>query len=209
MLSQLAQASKPDERLFQQPGIKLIKQLLDFGLRIFPTVNINGNFFCIVKQTGYIKVLSYKKLMKQPDYSFLKNYFDWQTFPVNDGNFLSKSAVEYISKRYPEYNDRDYEYASIFYEKNTNVIISCAPSDIPESYNKSFRFYLKQLPSLGLHDVAFFFKLINEEDHFMQGIFQWPANYPSPFCKDFLKDTYGYVAYNYQFMHLVVNSGPC
>ncbi|MGN6802011.1 MAG: hypothetical protein ACTHJN_08905 [Ginsengibacter sp.] len=146
--------------------------------------------------------------MKHRDYSFLKNYFDWQTFPVNDNSSITRSAVEYIKNFYPDYRDREYKYACIFYEKSTNKIISCSPCDVPESYNKSFHFYLQQLPSLQLHDVAFFFNLVNEEDLFMEDMFQWPENYPSSFCKEFLKDTYGYVTYNYQFMHLVQFSYP-
>jgi hypothetical protein len=71
-----------------------------------------------------------------------------------------------------------------------------------------FKFYLGQLPSLELHDVAFFFNLLDEEDRYLEGIFQWPKDYPSTFCREYLKDTYGYVTYNYQFMHLVQFSYP-
>src|SRR5690242_10683271 len=116
--------------------------------------------------------------MKHRDYSFLKNYFDWQSLPVSENTFLVKNAVEYIKNRYPDYKDREYKYASIFYEKSTNKIISCGPSDLPESYNKTFEFYLKQLPSLELHDVAFFFNLLDEENRYLEGIFQCPEIYP-------------------------------
>jgi len=140
--------------------------------------------------------------MNSTNYSFLKNYFTWATIALDDETHpLCNIANEYIKEYYP--GIRHYSYASIFYEKDSNLILGGNPDDLPVSYKETFEFFLEQLPSLQLSDVSLFLDLIHKEPTVFGTFFQLPIDYPSTFCKDFLKDTYGYIVYNYHFMQLI------
>jgi hypothetical protein len=141
--------------------------------------------------------------MTPTNFSFLKNYFSWDTIPLDDeSNPLCKMANQYIKDYYPD-DIGDFPYASVFYEKSSNEIFVGNPTSSRVSNKEAFEFFLGQLPSLQLSDAAFFLRLIQQEAPLIEDYFQFSLDYPSPFCKEFLKDTYGYIVYDYQFMQLV------
>jgi hypothetical protein len=140
------------------------------------------------------------------NYSFLAEHFGFKFFDIKSNDPL----VGEMKKYYAEINFehwQDYQHAAAFIEKKSGDAILFDISNNSFDYD-CYGFYLKQLPSLKLSDVAFFFTLLQDGTFLKDAIFKIPDNYPSTFAKEILKETYGNVVYSHQLLLLLASCLP-
>lgn len=140
------------------------------------------------------------------NYSFLAEHFNFEFFYLKSDHPL----IEKLKNYYDEINFdgwKDYKYGSAFIEKQSGHSFFFDISNDIFNY-ECYEYYLKRLPSLSLPDVSFFFQLILNNFPLRENIFKIPVNYPSPFAKELLRETYGNVVYSHQLMLLLANSLP-
>ena len=139
--------------------------------------------------------------MEQKNYVQLKNHFIFETFECASAHRFANHLKRYYGEIGYDYTkDR---YANVFFEKETDHIFYFDLSNEDDFENKGFAYYLEQLPSLELSDVAYMFKLIGDEKNLRKNAFKFPSNYPSLFGKAALQNTYGNVIYTTQLMNLI------
>lgn len=141
--------------------------------------------------------------MQQKNLSILKKHFVFETFQLNSQHRFVEEVLLDFQKR--KFDSKQYNFINAFYEKDTDHLITFEISLKDDFNNDWFQFYLKQLPSLALSDVKYMFALGNGWVQMLPNSFEMPANYPSEFCKEFLKETYGSVVYSWQFVQLVTS----
>ena len=139
------------------------------------------------------------------NYSFLAKHFNFEFFNVKSDNPLVEKMKQYYLGIGEDW--QDYQYGCAFMEKDSGHVFFFSFSNVSFNY-ECYEFYLKQLPSLGLPDVAFFFTLINDKGFLKKDIFKMPDNFPSPFAKEILQETYGNIVYSCQLMLLLANCLP-
>ncbi len=139
-------------------------------------------------------------------YTFLNEHFNFEFFDVQSNHPL----VEKMKENYERINFihwKDYKNGAAFIEKKSGDVIFFDISNNPFNY-ACYPFYLKQLPSLKLSDVAFFFTLLDNGNFLKDEIFKVPDDYPSVFAKEILSETYGNVVYTHQLVLLLANCLP-
>lgn len=151
--------------------------------------------------------------MKQRDFSFLAEHFNFETFELTPDHRFT----QYILNGWKEMDnvklmqERKMNYACVLKEISTDEIlyeiVSPEPIDIATTL-KAYHFYLKQLPSLSLSDVAIFFAAMFNDKYLCDNIFKFDEDYPSEFAAELLKDTYGNVIFGYQFTTLIAACLP-
>lgn len=139
--------------------------------------------------------------MQQQDFSHLKDHFSFEVFDLNSAHRFSETLIEKAEKQF--FHLEDFPFGIVFYEKETDFILYSLHSSSMDCNYEPFEFYLKQLPTLELSDVAYFFSLIDFKIPLQSKAFKFDELYPSEFSKEFLKDTYGNVVYTYQLMQLI------
>ena len=139
--------------------------------------------------------------MLHQDFSFLSRHFAYEIVDLKSHHRFSQLLTSKNKISYPEFTDL--QYAEVFYEKECDNIISWSLSSSKDNNYDAFDFYLKQLPSFTLSNVAYFFSLIAPDIQLANNVFAFKKNYPSEFCRDFLNITHGYVVYTYQLMQLI------
>ncbi len=151
--------------------------------------------------------------MKQRDFSFLTKHFDFETFEITPEHRLTKQ----IFKKWEEWvltessKEDNIKYACAFKGMSSDTILFSYESSEPinsDAYLKGYYFYLKQLPSLNLSDVAMFFAFEWYNENLIEGIFKIEENYPSEFAAELLKETYGKVVFTNQFTTLLAACLP-
>lgn len=139
--------------------------------------------------------------MQQKNLCILKEYFVFEKFKLDSQHRFTEQVLLDLKKR--NLYSREYKFINAFYEKDTDHLITFKISSKDDFNNDWFEFYLKQLPGLALSDVKYMFALSNSWVQMRSNYFEIPADYPSAFCKKFLKDTYGNMVYTWQFMELL------
>lgn len=139
--------------------------------------------------------------MQQKNLSILKEHFVFETFQLNSQHRFVEEVLLDFQKR--KFDSKQYNFINAFYEKDTDHLITFEISTKDDFNNDWFEFYLKQLPSLALSDVKYMFALGNGWVQMLPNSFEMAADYPSEFCKEFLKETYGNIIYTWQFMELL------
>lgn len=142
-----------------------------------------------------------KNIMQQKNFSFLNEHFVFETFQVESHYRFKELVNQDLQKR--KIDLKDYNFINTFYEKDTDHLITFDISTRADFNNAWLEFYLKQLPSLALSDIRYMFAMGNTNNQLLPNAFKIPADYPSEFCREFLKDTYGRVVYTWQFMELL------
>lgn len=140
--------------------------------------------------------------MQKSKFGILANYFHYNQFEINkkDNSKLLEKVKEYYNDVY-----QNYKYATCLIETETNDIlyVSCL-TNIDNLNVKRFGFYLDQLPNLELNTVSMLLAFSSQSNStLLNDIFQIPENYPSDFCRMYLKDTFGRVVFTFQFMELL------
>jgi hypothetical protein len=110
---------------------------------------------------------------------------------------------EQIQQAYPD-SYSNYTYATAFIEIATAkaLTIWCLTNEKME-VDGAFAYYLQQLPSFELENVAMLFALLlGSETRLQPTMFSFPAEYPSYFGRQFLQATHGKVLYHHQFINL-------
>ena len=141
--------------------------------------------------------------MQQKNFSFLLEHFGYETFELGSGHRFVEPVLIDCQKR--KFDPDGYNFINAFYEKNTDQMITFEISTEDDFNNDRFEFYLKQLPSLSLSDGKYMFALNKSDLQLLPNAFKLPVDYPSEFCKEFLKETYGRVVYSWQFVQLVTS----
>ena len=100
--------------------------------------------------------------MKQRDFSFLTDHFNYEVFELTPEHRLTS----YIVQKWKELDTvklmqaQKIKYACVFKENSSDEILysfeSAAQINI-DTILKAYQFYLRQLPSLRLSDTAIFF----------------------------------------------------
>ena len=100
--------------------------------------------------------------MKQRDFSFLEEHFNFEIFELTPEhrltNYIFKEMVDSGRSEWPIHKNP--KYACVFKEMSTDEVIFSFESQEPINIDnelKGYNFYLKLLPSLSLADVALFF----------------------------------------------------
>lgn len=133
-------------------------------------------------------------------FGFLSNHFSFKYFDLKSNNDFYKDAKKILPA-----SCENTKFAICFVENETNAVLQVyGYTSEKKSFDISFQHYLNQLPNLELNNVAFLFAMTNTEDlPLLDNAFEIPKNYPSNFCKSFLKETNGQVVYTYQLMQLL------
>jgi hypothetical protein len=139
--------------------------------------------------------------MQKQNFVHLKEHFMYETFQLDSGHRFAESAKQNYDKI--KFDTQGYNFISAFYEKNTDHIFYFNISEKNDFKNDAFEFYLKQLPVLDLSNITYLFTLTNSSKKLLPNAFEFAPDYPSEFCKEFLKDTYGKVIYTWQYMQLL------
>lgn len=139
--------------------------------------------------------------MQQKNLSILKEHFVFESFELNSQHRFVEAVLLDFQKR--KLDSKEYKFINAFYEKDSDHLINFEISSKDDFKNDWFEFYLKQLPGLAISDVKYMFTLSNSLVQMLPASFEMPADYPSEFCKEFLKDTYGNIVYTWQFMELL------
>jgi len=151
--------------------------------------------------------------MKQRDFSFLAEHFNFETFELTPEhrltNYIFKELKDSGRSEWPVY--QDIKYACVFKEMSTDEVLYSFPSPSPidiEDELRGYNFYLKLLPSLSLADVALFFAVEWGNKNLYENIFKTDESYPSEFAAELLKETYGNVLFYEQFTTLLAACLP-
>lgn len=141
--------------------------------------------------------------MNKSKFGFLSTHFRYEIVELTPGNDYYATVKDYY-KDLDYDNIQNFKYSNRLIEIQTNEILAFGLTDDNNLDYSSFQFYLDQLPTLELNDVAFLFALVKENDKFpLKNAFQFPNNYPSRFAQSFLSETYGQIVFTYQLMQLL------
>lgn len=151
--------------------------------------------------------------MKQRDFSFLAKFFNYEVFELTPEHRLTS----YIVQKWKESDtvklmeEQKIKYACVLKEISSDEILysfeSAEQIDI-DTILKVYQFYLRQLPSLRLSDVAIFFAALFDAEYLCDNLFEVDENYPSEFAAELLKETYGNVIFYDQFTTLLAACLP-
>jgi hypothetical protein len=142
-----------------------------------------------------------KDIMQKKNFAHLKEHFVYETFQLDSQHRFVETAKKYYEKI--KFDTQGYNFINAFYEKDTDYIFHFNISQKDDFKNDAFEFYLKQLPVLDLSNITYLFTLTNWTKKLLPNAFEFATDYPSEFCKEFLKDTYGKVIYPWQYMQLL------
>ena len=151
--------------------------------------------------------------MKQRDFSFLTDHFNYEVFELTPEHRLTS----YIMQKWKESDavklmqEQKIKYACVLKEISSDEILYSFESAEQIDINTiliAYQFYLKQLPSLYLSDVAIFFAALFDAEYLCDNLFEVDENYPSEFAAELLKETYGNVLFYDQFTTLLAACLP-
>lgn len=140
--------------------------------------------------------------MNQSKFSNLNKYLKCQHFEL-----LKDSEIYNIFKKDCETRIDECKYGVGIIETQTNNIFVLEVSNEIENY-ESVEYYLQQLPNLDLKTVTMFLCMTGANSILVENLFRMPDNFPSPFAASFLKETYGNIFFDYQFIQLLQCSLP-
>ncbi len=139
-------------------------------------------------------------------YYWMLESFNFEYFMIKRSHRLMKKLkTQLIRVGHKDWEKYNLKYAAAFREQRDDSVLFFDTSSEPmgRGLQTSYLFYLKQLPSLCVTDVAMLFALMGKDNYLLDGVFEIDANFKYPFAASIFKDTYGKMLFDYQFTSLL------
>ena len=139
-------------------------------------------------------------------YYWMVESFNFEYFMIKRSHRLMKKLRTHLVRvGHTDWETYNLKYAAAFREQRDDSVLFFDTSSEPigTGLQTSYLFYLKQLPSLSVSDVAMLFALMGKDNYLIEGIFEMTPNFKYPFAATFFNDTYGQVLFDYQFTSLL------
>ena len=139
-------------------------------------------------------------------YYWMLESFNFEYFMIKRSHrLMRKLRTHLIRMGHTNWEEYTLKYAAAFRAQRDDSVLFFDTSSEPmgKGLEASYLFYLKQLPSLSMSDVAMLIALIGRDNYLCEGVFEVAPNFKYPFAATFFKDTYGQVIFDYQFTSLL------